>query len=85
MTSKLLTVIAGGALALSTSVAVAQMDGAPGGEKDRTGATTDSGANSAIPAWQDALGDESGGTTGQGSPNVDSGPPQGMEEGQIER
>lgn len=49
MASKLLTIIAGAALALSTSVAMAQRDGAPGGEKDRSGATTDSGYQSAIP------------------------------------
>jgi hypothetical protein len=49
MTKKLLTLIAGAALALSTSMAVAQQDGAPSGEKDQSGATTDSGLQSAYP------------------------------------
>src|SRR5687767_7676700 len=64
MTSKLLTLIAGAALALSTSVAVAQQDGAPGGEKDRSGATTDSSLQSAVPDHDE--GRDLGGTVGRG-------------------
>jgi hypothetical protein len=47
MNLKLLTLLTSGALALTISAGMAQQDGAPAGERDRSGATTDSELNSA--------------------------------------
>jgi len=73
MSSKFFTLVAAGALALSTTVAFAQ-SGAPSNENDRSGQPTDSSQNSAKPrpganqgSGNMGSGNVGGGTAGQGS------------------
>jgi hypothetical protein len=96
MNTRLVTLLAAGALALSATATMAQQSGAPSNEKDRSGQPTDSSQNAAQPQRPGGAMNNSG-TVGSGAksksnmndrtPNQPGGvpstqPPQGQDTGQ---